>query len=181
MMMNQHNPFVIEQAKHEDASAIAKLQIASLRASHKAFFPPHLHRLVLPPNDVVPNGKAWLGWLKRANAYTAVSRHQTILTGFTTIHKKKGDESLAEIAAYFVHPEYWRQGIGLQLWTHLCEESTSLEIQKFVVWVLDNNQRAKQFYASLGFKSNGNTRTFLEHGAETINEIQLSCLLKVDG
>ncbi len=177
-MMNQQNPIVIEQAKLEDAPAIAKLQIASLLASHKEFFPPHLHHLVLPPDDLIPNGKAWLGWLKRANAYTAVSHHQATLTGFTTIHKKKEEDSLAEIAAYFVHPDYWRQGVGHHLWEHLVVQVATLEIQKLNVWVLDNNERAKQFYASLGFNSNGNRRTFLELGAETIDEIQLECFLE---
>jgi ribosomal protein S18 acetylase RimI-like enzyme len=64
-----------------------------------------------------------------------------------------------EIWGIYVLPNYWRQGIG----TKLAQEAERLLIsrgcEQAFLWVLEGNQRARQFYEAVGFRLDGESKT----------------------
>jgi ribosomal protein S18 acetylase RimI-like enzyme len=81
------------------------------------------------------------------------------IVGFITVRAATdGDMSprrVAEMPTLYVHPAHWRSGLG----TALCEagvrRARTLGFVELVLWVLDINERARHFYASVGFRPDG--------------------------
>ncbi|QKQ98427.1 GNAT family N-acetyltransferase [Candidatus Nanohaloarchaea archaeon] len=64
------------------------------------------------------------------------------------------DEDEVQLRSMFVHPDYWRQGVG----TALAEEAFARipeGFSSFVVEVFEDNENAVNFYRSLGFETAG--------------------------
>lgn len=60
-----------------------------------------------------------------------------------------------EIYACYVHPDYWRQGVGETLMTVATTEAGQVPVS---LWVLTDNHRGRRFYEALGFVADGSVR-----------------------
>ena len=67
-----------------------------------------------------------------------------------------------------VHPIHQRKGLGKFLLTDLINRSTSLKINNIHLEVKDNNESAKAFYKSMGFKTVGLRPNFYEDGSNAL-------------
>ncbi len=56
----------------------------------------------------------------------------------------------AELFAIYVLPEFHGAGTGLRLWQQATSHFANLGFETFIVWVLDGNQQARQFYERQG-------------------------------
>lgn len=56
----------------------------------------------------------------------------------------------AELMALYVHPEHWRRGVGTRLWQDV-EQCVAGRYRDMTLWVLRDNDRARRFYARIGF------------------------------
>ena len=165
----------IQNARVDDAAAIARLHISSLRAAYQGLLPDHAVRFVLDPPDVKQRARGWKGWLKRAQVSTVVARVDGIFTGFCTLHPMPGESAkglIGEIAAFYVLPSHWRRGIGRLLCEQALAEARTRGFAEVVLWVLESNERARRFYHSLGFRSDGATRVFLERLDASSHELR---------
>jgi ribosomal protein S18 acetylase RimI-like enzyme len=68
-----------------------------------------------------------------------------------------------EIYAIYVLPEWWGRGAGQLLMTHAVRALTAAGLDDITLWVLEDNQRARRFYAAAGFRPDG-TRQLLDLG-----------------
>ena len=64
-----------------------------------------------------------------------------------------------------VHPIHQRKGIGKFLLSDLIKRSKSLQTNHIHLEVKDNNEQAKAFYKSMGFKTLGNRSNFYKDGS----------------
>lgn len=55
-----------------------------------------------------------------------------------------------EIYALYVHPDYFRQGIGTKLFQAACEKLADDKLTSMVLWAIKKNKRACAFYESMG-------------------------------
>lgn len=167
---------VIETACVEDAAAIAAVHVASLRVAYRGQIPDHLVHLVVDPLDVEKRTRGWQGWLERAQTSTVVGRDHGRVAGFCTLHPMPVEAArgvTGEIAAIYVMPSHWRRGIGRRLCETTLAEAGTRRFAEVVVWVLESNERARHFYRSLGFRTDGETRVFLESSGASLHELRL--------
>ena len=72
------------------------------------------------------------------------------------------------ITSIAVHPIYRRKGIGKFLLSNLIKRSKSLQTNQIILEVKDNNETAKAFYKSMGFKTVGHRSNFYEDGSDAL-------------
>ncbi|WP_269606239.1 ribosomal protein S18-alanine N-acetyltransferase [Prochlorococcus marinus] len=67
-----------------------------------------------------------------------------------------------------VHPLHQRRGLGKFLLTDLIKRSKSLQTNHIHLEVKENNEPAKAFYKSMGFKRVGNRTNFYKDGSDAL-------------
>ena len=67
-----------------------------------------------------------------------------------------------------VHPMHQRKGLGRFLLTDLIKLSNSLQTNHIHLEVNKNNEPAKAFYKSMGFKTVGNRSNFYKDGSDAL-------------
>ena len=72
------------------------------------------------------------------------------------------------ITAIAVHPIHKRKGLGRFLLSDLIKRSESLQINHMLLEVKENNEPAKAFYKSMGFKTVGNRSNFYKDGTDAL-------------
>ena len=171
-----HTPMsaAIRTAWPTDAHAIARVHVASLRASSNDLLPEHLAPLLLPPADAAPRAQAWKRWLERKRTSTFVSLVGATVTGFCTLHPvpDRSGPAPGEIASFYVLPAEWRRGTGRKLGERAVAEARARGFAEIVLWVLETNARARRFYEALGFRPDGGSRVFLDRPYASWRELR---------
>tara|TARA_Y100001968_G_scaffold213506_1_gene196488 strand:- start:29 stop:484 length:456 start_codon:yes stop_codon:yes gene_type:complete len=67
-----------------------------------------------------------------------------------------------------VHPMYQRKGIGRFLFSDLIKRTELLQVNHMYLEVKENNEPAKAFYKSMGFKTVGNRSNFYKDGSAAL-------------
>ena len=67
-----------------------------------------------------------------------------------------------------VHPRHKRKGLGRILLSNLIKRSKSLHTNHIHLEVKNNNEPAKAFYKSMGFKTVGNRSNFYKDGSDAL-------------
>ena len=83
-------------------------------------------------------------------------------------------EEKFEILSFYILDEYRNKGLGMQVIEYLKKE---FDKKKLVLWVLEDNVKAKRFYENNGFKNTGNTRV-IQRG-NSYKQLQYELLPKV--
>jgi GNAT superfamily N-acetyltransferase len=60
--------------------------------------------------------------------------------------------------ALYVSPTCWSMGVGARLHDHALTWICDLGCKRCHLWVLEQNARARRFYARCGWRLNGDTR-----------------------
>jgi ribosomal protein S18 acetylase RimI-like enzyme len=69
------------------------------------------------------------------------------------------DDSFYELHYIYLHPDYFRMGIGIKAMAFAFDKARSLEKKTMVVWVLERNENAIKLYEKCGFAADGKTMT----------------------
>ena len=67
-----------------------------------------------------------------------------------------------------IHPIHQRKGLGKFLLSDLIKRSKSFQTNQIHLEVRDNNEPAKAFYKSMGFKIVGNRSNFYKDGSDAL-------------
>ena len=73
----------------------------------------------------------------------------------------------AELYALYVAPGWWSTGTGRALMQQVLEETRREGYPRIVLWVLEQNARARRFYERAGFRRQGRSHVLHELGAVT--------------
>tara|TARA_B100000579_G_scaffold381191_1_gene349589 strand:+ start:74 stop:529 length:456 start_codon:yes stop_codon:yes gene_type:complete len=73
-----------------------------------------------------------------------------------------------QITLIAVHPIHQRKGLGKILLSDLIKRSKSLQANHIHLEVKENNEPAKAFYKSMGFKTVGNRSNFYKDGSSAL-------------
>jgi GNAT superfamily N-acetyltransferase len=162
---------VIRPTVPEDAEAVERLRLAGWQTAYRGIMSDELldgmvtdvgrrrrHLEGLPEgyaDFVATSGGAVVGW---------------IAAGPSRDPDRSGPR-YGEIFACYVHPDWWRKGVGRLLMGRAVERLTQTGRDDITLWVLEANDRARRFYAELGFEPDGE-RKLWDQG-ETAPEVRL--------
>jgi ribosomal protein S18 acetylase RimI-like enzyme len=160
----------IRAAAPEDAEAVERLRLAGWQTAYRGIIPDayldsmlvdvprrRRHLETLPDgfcNDVAVACGSVIGWIAAGPC-----RDLDRLT-----------PQQGEIFACYVHPDWWRTGTGRLLMEHALEALAHDGRDDVSLWVLEANQRARRFYAAIGFGPDG-TRKLADLG-EAVPELR---------
>jgi GNAT superfamily N-acetyltransferase len=168
---------VIRAATKADAHAIADVQVASWRAGYAHVFP----ESVLYADDFDSSRRAfWTSWRfppgHRVAVATVADDGESRVVGFCSYgperERARGFTGRGEIWALYVHPAAWGTGVADELIDYV---ETRLESEGFdtaVLWVLDDNPRARRFYERHGWQSTGLTASFDNYEGVSAPEVE---------
>lgn len=156
---------IIRFAVLDDAEAIAINHICSWQEMYKDFIP----ESILQNLSVRERTQEWQDLIKQ-NVKVLVLEIDHKMVGFASICRfrdVKPDALKGEISAIYLHPNYWRQGLGTKLCKMTLSELSQLGFKSVYLWVLSDNTQARRFYESLGFTVTDYTKVeeFYEGGA----------------
>jgi GNAT superfamily N-acetyltransferase len=80
------------------------------------------------------------------------------IVGFVAVGKSRDPGTDGELFAIYVHPEHWGTGTGRALIEAGETELRRLGHKEAVLWVLDDNPRARRFYELAGWSVDGAAR-----------------------
>ncbi|KTD09070.1 GNAT family acetyltransferase [Legionella gratiana] len=164
--MTQYVTPKIRTATLEDAEAIAKIHIHSWQKMYKDFIP----ETILQNLSLNERTLQWHDLIKQHVKVLIIEINHQIV-GFASIgafHNFGVDDgSMGEIKAIYLHPDYWRKGLGTQLCLAAISELAKLGYKKVLLWVFEDNIQARKFYDALGFEVTSSTKLeeFYDGGA----------------
>ncbi|MCL9684396.1 GNAT family N-acetyltransferase [Legionella maioricensis] len=155
----------IRTATLKDAEAIALIHLRSWQKMYKEFIP----ETILKSLSLQERTQQWHDLLKKG-VKVLVSEMDNQMVGFASICPFRDiieNGPIGEISAIYLHPDYWRMGLGTQLCLAALSELVDQGYKKVCLWVLADNTQARGFYEALGFEATGSTKLeeFYDGGA----------------
>lgn len=146
--------YEIRYAAMEDARALGEIHAASWQAAYRG----------IVPDEVLKNMTAAKREEYFREALSCRSEEDALLlvdskpAGFLCLGKCRdadAEHGQGEIWGIYLHPAYWRQGMGTRLlhWG-LCELKNR-GYHRATLWVLAKNISARRFYEKMGFLPDG--------------------------
>jgi ribosomal protein S18 acetylase RimI-like enzyme len=144
----------IRPAVAEDSALLAGIHVDSWRAAYHEFVPAAtLQRFDYPMRE-----KAFRKALATGAEETYVASVGRDSVAILTIGAARDADlpnSTGEIWGIYITPGYWRRGIGTRLVAEAERMLMSRGCRRAVLWVLEGNQQARQFYEAMGFTADG--------------------------
>ncbi|MGC4377725.1 GNAT family N-acetyltransferase [Fictibacillus sp. Mic-4] len=142
----------IRKARVEDARPIAKVHVESWRTTYKGM----MEDDVLKQLSVDEREQKWkkiIMDLSEEFLYVAENDKGEV-AGFASGGPSRSPEFAydGELYAIYILQEYQQKGIGRKLISKIAEKLLENGYQSMIVWVLKDNQAAKQAYIKLGGK-----------------------------
>lgn len=170
--------FVLRAGTRADADGITDVQVASWRAGYKHVFP----ESVLYAADFDSSRRAfWTNWRFGPGHRVAVVTETTDdggerVIGFCSYgperERARGFTGRGEVWAFYVHPDRWGTGAAVQLMDHVEERLEAEGFVTAVLWVLDDNPRARRFYERQGWAPTGIAASFDDYCEVSVPEVE---------
>ena len=138
----------IRRARPDDAAAIAEVHALTWRAAYEHVFGAELLATRTP--DVA----LWEGVLARGRSDVHVADDGAI-AGFVSTGESRDDDAAAELYAIYVLPTAWGSGAGAALMRAGLDAMRARFSGEAVLWVLEDNPRARRFYEREGWALDG--------------------------
>jgi ribosomal protein S18 acetylase RimI-like enzyme len=155
---------VIRPATAEEAEAVARVHLETWRVAYAHVFP----REAL--EDLSAERIARRAELHRRAPPVVADRNGEIV-GFVSVGPAGEDDAEGELYAIYVLPTHWGTGVGRALLQAGEERLRELGHSVAVLWVLEDNPRARRFYEAAGWKQDGRRRPIEVFGV-TVPEIR---------
>ena len=144
---------LVRPARREDAAAIAEVHVRTWQAAYEHVF--GAERLA-----GIGDGRRaqWEGWLTdpQPGSQTFVAEEGERVEGFVSTGGSREEPDKGELLAIYVLPEAWGSGAGSALMTSALEALCSYS--SAMLWVLEENPRARRFYEREGWILDGGRR-----------------------
>jgi GNAT superfamily N-acetyltransferase len=148
---------VIREATADDVGALASIQSASSGLAYAGIFaadatPPSLQRIAMRWATLLARPRSWVGLLEVDGEPAGGIAVQP-----------SPDEDVdarveAEVGSFYVHPRYWGERRGRELFDQALDEVDALGYDGMRLWALVANVRARRIYAERGWVPDGATR-----------------------
>jgi ribosomal protein S18 acetylase RimI-like enzyme len=132
---------MVRVAAVADAGGIARVHIASWQVAYEGVFP----RDFLGSLDLEVRTGWWEALLLRGERVTFVADANDGVAGFCLIGPSD-DPGWGEVFAIYVDPAHWGSGLGWELLAASELQLAEDGFEKAMLWVLEGNDRARNFY-----------------------------------
>jgi GNAT superfamily N-acetyltransferase len=144
-----------------DAEAVARVQVETWQAAY-AHALPNDRLMALSPEDRVE--------MHRRHP-PIVAEVDSKVVGFVSVGPSRDEGTDGELYAIYVHPNHWGTGVGRALIEAGEERLRELGHREALLWVLDDNPRARRFYEIAGWSTDETAREIEIFGFE-IREVR---------
>ena len=151
---------MVRAATLEDAAAISRIRTRGWQAGYAHVFPKEA--LAGMPTDATRD--FWARYLANPAPRSAilVAEAGGSIAGFASVGPAQAGET-GELYAIYVDPDHWGEGLGKALIRTAEERLVEAGFAEAILWVLDDNPRARRFYETMGWEHDGGSKrdTFL--------------------
>lgn len=160
-----------------DADGITDVQVASWRAGYAHVFPDS----VLYADDFDGSRRRfWNDWRFAPGHRIAVAVQPEAdderVVGFASYgperERARGFTGRGELWAFYLHPDVWGTGVADRLLEHAHERLLAEGFVEAVLWVLDDNPRARRFYERHGWTATGIEASFDAYCDVAVPEVE---------
>lgn len=163
---------LIRPAKLTDADAIAEIHVITWQVAYRGQIPD----VVLDALNVSVRAAFWREVLSAPHSIF-VANLGSVTVGFCSLIPSRDDDAdkstVAEIAALYVLPQYWRRGAGRQLCASAFDAAFKAGFCSVTLWVLSRNSLAISFYESLHFQCDGVAKSEQTPCGATLHELRM--------
>jgi GNAT superfamily N-acetyltransferase len=150
---------VIRAGTPEDAEAVARVHVETWRVAYDHVFPrEELERMATERVD------------RRAEMHRRsppiVAEADGEIIGFVSVGPANDEDADGELYAIYVLPAHWGTGVGRDLIQTAEDRLRELGHEDAILWVLEDNPRARRFYEAAGWLHDGNRRPIEVFGIE---------------
>ena len=130
----------------DEAESLAAIQRDASLAANAHIFPPELYPF--PMGEII---ERWESLIDDSAVTVLVRVEDDAAVGVAG--------SRAEwLDGLYVLPEWWSRGVGRALHDEVLDRLRTDGCERCQLWVLEDNDRARQFYERLGWAENGTSR-----------------------
>lgn len=174
----------IRAATRADADGITDVQVASWRAGYAHVFPDS----ILYRDDFDSSRREfWTAWRfapgHRVAVAVAPDGDRELIVGFASYgperERARGFTGRGEVWALYLHPDAWGSGVATELMEHTETRLRAEGFEVAVLWVLEDNPRARSFYEKFGWSVSGHTADFDDYCEVRVPEIEYRKELRV--
>lgn len=158
----------VRRAVLEDAASIAAIHVRSWQVAYRGLMPDGL----LDGLSVEQREESWQEALGESAYAMYVAVDDAAVLGFCAVATPSRDddaqEGVAEIGAIYVEPSMWRTGAGRALMDVALADLRADGWRQVTLWVLAENQPARDFYSRFGLMPDGAEMTHAGSGATEV-------------
>ena len=153
----------IRAARPEDAPAIGIVHVGSWQAAYRGHFPQEF----LDALDPARRAEGWRAYLEGGmgrNESLLVCEIKDQIVGFAYTGPCRDGQGGGELRAIYLLPQDWGHGHGHELAASALEELALQGFTEAMLWVLEENLRARAFYEAGGWRRDGGSRVIEPFG-----------------
>lgn len=145
---------VIRKMKKEDVKGVVSIHINGWRTAYRGI----IDADYLDDMDVDAKQYDYQNRVKDKEENILVAEQNQKIVGFCRYAEdnrfsKQNTDIDCEVVALYIDYEHKRQGIGTKLFSAVREKMIEKGKRKMIVWCLEKNEPAKQFYQKMGGKA----------------------------
>ena len=148
----------VREASAADAPAIARIHVASWRATYPGIVP----RTVLERLSIERREAYWRETAANPGELRVwVAEVDGGVVGFASGGPCRDDDlgaGTGELHAIYLDPAMWGRGVGRALFRHAVADLRRRGFDPLVLWVLTDNRRGRRFYERQGWRPEGGAR-----------------------
>lgn len=148
----------IRRADVGDALALATVHVRSWQRAYQGVVPwGYLDRM--RPEERRERWEHIVGAADWPRSGVLAAEKDETVVGFASVCANRDVDAdptaVGEVAALYLLPSVWRQGIGSRLMTESLAVLDKAGFAHATLWVLDTNTRARRFYEACGWRADG--------------------------
>ncbi|GLX48835.1 N-acetyltransferase [Streptomyces hygroscopicus subsp. hygroscopicus] len=160
----------IRQAGPDDASAVARVHVRSWQVAFAGLVPQH-YLDAMDPNHEESSWTSRIAETQWPSSGVLVAETEAGIVGFASFSPSEESSATAEIGTLYAMPEAWGAGVGKRLMAAVLTTLGQADYEQAVLWVLEDNERARRFYEAAGWRPDGAAVVDTTGGA-TLNKLR---------
>ena len=152
---------MIREAKVNDAVRIAEIEVASSQYAYNNIVSDECLYQDLSVENRIPVHQKWITE-RRFGVYVYEDSTTGIIKGMMGIGMCEDEDKkdAFELHFLYVDPDYVRMGFGSEMLRYFEQTGKEKGYQEFVVWVLEENEKARRFYEKHNYCLDGKEKIF---------------------
>jgi GNAT superfamily N-acetyltransferase len=157
----------VRRGRPDDAGSIAQVHLGTWQVAYDHVFGGE--RLAALADQLAAREARWRRRLgEDGEATTFVAEDEGELVGFASVGPSRDRDAgeSGELYAIYVSPAAWGRGAGRALLAAATEKLTADGYADAILWVLEDNPRARGFYEAAGWRTDGGRKLETHLGLE---------------